>query len=106
MRLTTDPVWETATRKLIEQTESGRIKWQGAGAVPEDSTFFKCKIKFYHVHLRLAGNDQWVIEFATGRGEIRWRWPDYGITHVLRQAILNAKAPPEFTKKFLQNFLR
>jgi hypothetical protein len=99
--------WEAATKKLIEQTESGLIKWEGAGRnlpVTEDSTYLKCKVMFYHIRLRLL-DDRWVIEFTNKLEELRWRWPDTGLTLVLRRAILNVEAPPEFTGKFLKNFL-
>ena len=98
---------ETATRKLIAQTESGLIKWEGAGSnlpMTEDSTYFKCKVMSYHIRLRLL-DDHWIIEFTNKLGELRWRWPDTGLALVLRQAILNIEAPSEFTKKFLKKFL-
>jgi len=100
--------WEAATRELIRQTESGRIRWQDDGTASRDATFFRCKIDTYEILFRAIG-ESWGISFIFSNGCPIWRWPDSGLNEVLRQAILNAEPPPkpasEFLEKFLKNFL-
>lgn len=97
--------WEAALRKLITQTQIGRIHWRGNGAMPEDATFFRCEIDSYRILLRDAG-DSWTISFIFSNGTPIWRWPDSCLIEVLRRAIIKAGAPPECAGKFLEKFLK